>query len=313
MRYLTDESTYIFGQFDSGDTVTITVYKASDASVIINAVSCSHLANGIFKYLFSDSVATKTEYLYVMTNSAEEHAGKIILGGYPDSIKDKTDNLPASPAPANEYDTEMAHLDVNVSTRNDITPPTVEEIKTELEGAGTKLALVKTQTDKMSFTGDDIKATLGDETVNLSIATEEQVDNIDTITAANLNATVGSRSSHGDPTNAIKGTPGKTIQEVYDNEKGTDGAYEGTPPSVEEIREEIEKVGTKLTEVKNKTDTIDWDNITMLVNTEGGKWEIAGNQMIFYEADNQTEVMRFNLFNGGGNPAMTNVMKRERA
>lgn len=93
MRYLTDESTYIFGQFDSGDTVTITVYKASDASVIVNAAACTHLASGIFKYLFSDSVVVKTEYLYVMTNSTEEHAGKIILGGYPDTIKDQISRI----------------------------------------------------------------------------------------------------------------------------------------------------------------------------------------------------------------------------
>ena len=40
---------------------------------------------------------------------------------------------------------------------------------------------VKTQTDKMNFTGDDIKATLGGEKVALSDATEEQIDAIEGI------------------------------------------------------------------------------------------------------------------------------------
>jgi hypothetical protein len=49
-----------------------------------------------------------------------------------------------------------------------------------------------------------------------------------------------------------------------------------------------------------------------LFNIEGGKWKIVGNQMIFYEADNTTEVARFNLFDSAGNPAMTNVYERRR-
>ena len=49
------------------------------------------------------------------------------------------------------------------------------------------------------------------------------------------------------------------------------------------------------------------------INDEvGGKWEITGNQMIFYKSDNSTEIMRFNLFNADGNPAVDNVYKRER-
>lgn len=34
------------------------------------------------------------------------------------AVKDKTDNLPASPAPSNEYDTEMGRIDVVLSTRS---------------------------------------------------------------------------------------------------------------------------------------------------------------------------------------------------
>jgi hypothetical protein len=49
-----------------------------------------------------------------------------------------------------------------------------------------------------------------------------------------------------------------------------------------------------------------------LVDIQGGKWQIIGNQMIFYEADNVTEVARFNLFDNLGVPAEKNVYSRER-
>lgn len=53
-------------------------------------------------------------------------------------------------------------------------------------------------------------------------------------------------------------------------------------------------------------------DLTFLEAVEGGRWHIVGNQMIFYEADNVTEAMRFNLFDAAGNPTMTNVMERVR-
>ena len=93
MRYSKDESTYLFGQFESGDTVLISVYKALDNSVVVNAQGCTHLAEGVFKYLFSDSITEKTDYLFSMTNTIETQKGKITLGGYPDSIKDQTNQL----------------------------------------------------------------------------------------------------------------------------------------------------------------------------------------------------------------------------
>jgi len=92
MRYLEDESTYILGNFTTGDTVTITIYKLSDNSKVVDAVACTEISTtGRFKYSFSQAVATKTEYLWIMTNSIEEQQGKIILGGYPDRILTATE------------------------------------------------------------------------------------------------------------------------------------------------------------------------------------------------------------------------------
>lgn len=87
MRYLEAESTYILSNFTTGDTVTITVYKLSDNSKVIDAVACSEIGTtGRFKYSFSQSISTKTEYLWVAENGTEEQQGKIILGGWPDEI-----------------------------------------------------------------------------------------------------------------------------------------------------------------------------------------------------------------------------------
>ena len=54
------------------------------------------------------------------------------------------------------------------------------------------------------------------------------------------------------------------------------------------------------------------DDATLLLDESGGKWEIVANQMIFYKADNITEIQRFNLYDASGNPTMTAPYKRER-
>jgi len=54
------------------------------------------------------------------------------------------------------------------------------------------------------------------------------------------------------------------------------------------------------------------ERLTFLKDIEDGRWKIEGNQMIFYKADNVTEVMRFNLFNADGVAAMKNLYERRR-
>ena len=54
-------------------------------------------------------------------------------------------------------------------------------------------------------------------------------------------------------------------------------------------------------------------NMTIIKQMYSGRWEVTENQMIFYEDDNLTEVMRFNLFDENGDPAMVDVFERIRA
>lgn len=54
-------------------------------------------------------------------------------------------------------------------------------------------------------------------------------------------------------------------------------------------------------------------DVDYIKGIEGGKWEIIGNQMVFYDDDNVTEISRFNLFDSNGNATTTGeVFKRER-
>jgi len=53
-------------------------------------------------------------------------------------------------------------------------------------------------------------------------------------------------------------------------------------------------------------------DLSFLKDIEGGRWKIVNNQMIFYKADNETEVARFNLFNKAGEPSEESVLERRR-
>ena len=59
--------------------------------------------------------------------------------------------------------------------------------------------------------------------------------------------------------------------------------------------------------------TMDIKSFTEFIdNIEGGRWKIISNQMIFYKADNVTEIARFNLLDSDGNPTEINVVERVR-
>ena len=93
MRYDKNENTYILGNFSTGDTVTIDVYHISDGVKVVDSVSCNEIGGtGVFSYLFSQTITEKTEYLWIMSNGSIDNRGKIILGGYMDTIINDLDN-----------------------------------------------------------------------------------------------------------------------------------------------------------------------------------------------------------------------------
>ena len=88
MRYSKDEQAYILGKFSSGDTVTVSIYKLSNDSLVVDSASCSEVAStGIFKYLFTQTVSQKESFLWIMTNGVNSLYGEVVLGGYMDDIR----------------------------------------------------------------------------------------------------------------------------------------------------------------------------------------------------------------------------------
>lgn len=55
--------------------------------------------------------------------------------------------------------------------------------------------------------------------------------------------------------------------------------------------------------------------VSLIKDFTEGRWRIDSslNQMIFYRADNTTEIARFNLYDGAGNPAIENIFDRQKA
>lgn len=92
-----------------------------------------------------------------------------------------------------------------------------------------------------------------------------------------------------------------------------------TPPDTEV---QVVSTGSAVTE-QDKLDiaSATWAHVSALSllsdmafvkGIEGGKWEVVGNQMIFYTDDNITEIARFDLSDDTGTPTMTEPYKRVR-
>ncbi|MCK4527728.1 right-handed parallel beta-helix repeat-containing protein, partial [candidate division WOR-3 bacterium] len=277
---------------------------------VLNTLEGGFWADGhIAQILFDTGSITAAEFWKMLTADIDK------AGSFGNLFKDYIDAAITTRAShsAADVDTQLTGSHGAGSWAGD----TKEQIRTEMEGAGTKLTLVKTQTDKMNFTGTDIKATLDGEKVALSDATETQIDDIE-------NATIIARATINDATpsttkfittltetdntfwpraallmtsgqnkgqiRGIKTYNGSTkeiqIQTPLSYTPANGDAFWILParkfltPDIVEFREEMDANSTKL---------------AFLAAIEGGRWKIISNQMIFYKEDNVTEVARFNL------------------
>lgn len=93
MRYSTTETTNIVSRFPTGSTVTIDLYDLSDGSAVgLDDDSCTEIGATGYFYWNTDNITTypnvRTEYLWVTTDTHTESAGKIIIGGWPDYVRD---------------------------------------------------------------------------------------------------------------------------------------------------------------------------------------------------------------------------------
>jgi len=114
-------------------------YKAMSKRIYIDSAPIFNLVTGQVVKIF---IATDTTKLALAATALTDATW----------TDDKAVHLDAdisSRAPSSEYDTEMTHLDVDVSSRNATTPPTATEIRTEMEGVGTKITGIKDKTDNL--------------------------------------------------------------------------------------------------------------------------------------------------------------------
>lgn len=83
-RYTSSETPVLAGKFATGATVTITIIKLSDESVVVNAAACEEVGvTGFFKYTYTPAVGYE-EYLWTMTDeSTNEVAGSFVIDGNP--------------------------------------------------------------------------------------------------------------------------------------------------------------------------------------------------------------------------------------
>jgi len=88
VRIAQNETTNILTTFPSVSAVTIDVYKLTDDSLVVDNQSMTEVANsGTYKYLVNETVANKTEYLWIASDGTSKRKGKLVVSGYMD---DKT-------------------------------------------------------------------------------------------------------------------------------------------------------------------------------------------------------------------------------
>ena len=283
MRYSKSENTYILAVFDSGDTVTIDVYDLDTDTKVVDGASCSEIGTtGIFKYQFSQTITTKKEYLWIMSNGFYTRLGKIVLGGWLDDVKDKVDT----------------YLDETVSSR----------------ASQTDLDAVKAQTDKMQFdAGNNIQARINDKGVMNNPPSEDINDykNSESEIHSYLDSYPHKNDFKADVSNlALQSTlfevKNQTDKLQFDSVNKVKATLDGEKVQLDDDTSgKIDNINSLVSQIS--------DNIDTLLDIEQGDWEIDANtkQMIFYDR-NGHELMRFNLYDKDGNLSDKNVYRRER-
>lgn len=116
MRYQIAETPTILGKFNTGDTVTITLYDLSDeSSETLTSNACNELGStGVFYWSTSNITTQPTafiEYCWVMTNGTSSQYGKIVLGGYPDNCDSPISDITVDNAAIADAVWDESHTD----------------------------------------------------------------------------------------------------------------------------------------------------------------------------------------------------------
>jgi TolA-binding protein len=116
-----NENSYIVAEFPTGNTVTIDIYKLSDNSKVVSAANMAEIGTtGIFKYQQTLNPIVLTEYLYIATDGIDTRKGKIVLGGYPDTITESQSNeesdITTIKNDVNDIKSDVSNIESDIST-----------------------------------------------------------------------------------------------------------------------------------------------------------------------------------------------------
>jgi len=144
MRYTINEDPIVMAQFTTSDTVTASLYNVSTGnSVSLSATTCDEIAStGVFTW-DSDNIATTpteyTQYLWLMSNGTTIKKGKLVVGGYPDSIDTIDDNISTITTDISSIESNIATITTDISTIDD----NIATITTDISSIETDVEFVK--------------------------------------------------------------------------------------------------------------------------------------------------------------------------
>ena len=112
----TSFSIYVLSDFNTGDTVTINIYRLSDDIQVVTTGNMSEIGTtGSFKYFFNQIITTRQEYLYIASNGTTDQRGKIVLGSEIDIIDGVWTDTDEPTGPDTRA-AQLKRIDINTQT-----------------------------------------------------------------------------------------------------------------------------------------------------------------------------------------------------
>jgi hypothetical protein len=247
----------------------------------------------------AQSIKTKTDNLptdpadqsqletFISSGHATLNTKVDTLQGTASAIRSKTDNLPVDPADQSLIEAKISNAESNIRGGAKQLQDISDEI-TALGAAGD----YTTELTNIQNTATAIKA----KTDGLPTSTQTELDAIDA-NLAKLDVIDGNMDAVKAKTDNLPADPAS--QASVD---ASISASEGV------VTARVDTAETNLTNEIDNVQTV----VDFLKNVTQGRWKIdeSTNQMIFYKADNTTEIMRFDLKDKLGTPAVAAVFER---
>ncbi|MDH7596874.1 MAG: hypothetical protein QHG98_03900 [Methanothrix sp.] len=119
MRYAYDETAYIVVEFETSESVSISVYDLSDDSLVVEDDSMTEIGStGLYKYEFDPELETPGElkqYLYIASNGTSTKHGVLVFGGYPDQLSEIASAISGLETVVSGLETIVSELEQKVS------------------------------------------------------------------------------------------------------------------------------------------------------------------------------------------------------